>query len=304
MLEHEVALKEVISWLPQGQAFKVFNAKEFEAHLLPKYFKHSKIASFQRQLNLYGFKRICKGDDVGAYYHVLFLRGRRDLLRDIQRVSTSGKGNKAEYEPETAYTTTVTNATTTTHSTTTTVESVLTTSSSLSSIAEIVAFDGNHAFNANMFDYNKTNENDNERYISVLDFLDDNYIWGNELYEYRDGSVHTTRQPKAVSAYNTPYISNNLTFMPSTTHPVDITKNPYYNKFNAEKYRSFCENITTKPSKITQNIGFGSKIDPRKSERNAGKGNELSEFHASMTPIVARVVDDVFGSCDSFSMLI
>ncbi len=300
MLEHEVASREVISWLPQGQAFKVFNAKEFEAHLLPKYFKHSKIASFQRQLNLYGFKRICKGDDVGAYYHTQFLRGRRDLLREIQRVSTSGKGNKAEYDPETAYTTTVTNTTTTTHSTTTTVESVLTTSSSLSSIAEIIASDA-----PNMCETKKNNENDNEKYISVLDFLDDNYVFGNELYEYRDGSVHTTRQPKAVkSAYNASRISNNAINFPNSTHLADITKNPYYNKLNVDKYRSFCENVTTKPSKITQNIGFGSKVDLRKNDKSVDKGDEFSDALTTMTPIVARVVDDVFGSCDSFSSLI
>jgi hypothetical protein len=44
------------------------------------------MTSFQRQLNLYGFRRVTKGDDVGAYYHPKFQRGRRDLIAEIKRL--------------------------------------------------------------------------------------------------------------------------------------------------------------------------------------------------------------------------
>ena len=294
MLEHEVASKDVITWLPQGQAFKVFNVKEFEAHLLPKFFKHSKIASFQRQLNLYGFKRIVKGDDVGAYYHPQFLRGRRDLLREIQRISNYVKGSKSDYEPDLLYTSTVTNSTTTTtvQSTTTTLETVLTSSSSLSSIAEMFVTDATYSD-----DSKKSNDNQNEKYISVLDFLDDNYVFGDELYEYRNGSVHTTRETKPVKNVNNQAVCNsNSSTNVGTNHLADITKNPYYNKLNVEKYKTFCENVNTKPSKITQNIGFASKVDPRKKGRYDTRETDGEEH--------ARVVDDVFGSCDSFSEFI
>lgn len=47
----------------------------------------TKIASFQRQLNLYGFRRISKGNDQGAYFHPKFIRGRRDIIHEIKRVS-------------------------------------------------------------------------------------------------------------------------------------------------------------------------------------------------------------------------
>jgi hypothetical protein len=44
------------------------------------------MTSFQRQLNLYGFRRVTKGDDVGSYYHPKFQRGRRDLIAEIKRL--------------------------------------------------------------------------------------------------------------------------------------------------------------------------------------------------------------------------
>jgi HSF-type DNA-binding len=46
----------------------------------------TKLTSFQRQLNLYGFRRITKGDDHGAYFHPNFQRGRRDLISNIRRL--------------------------------------------------------------------------------------------------------------------------------------------------------------------------------------------------------------------------
>jgi hypothetical protein len=35
-------------------------------------------------LNLYGFKRVSKGIDVGAYYHTLFLKGHSDMAKDVR----------------------------------------------------------------------------------------------------------------------------------------------------------------------------------------------------------------------------
>ena len=53
--------------------------------VLPRHFRHNKLTSFQRQLNLYGFQRISKGADAGRYFHPLFRRGRPDLLGSIKR---------------------------------------------------------------------------------------------------------------------------------------------------------------------------------------------------------------------------
>jgi hypothetical protein len=51
------------------------------------------MTSFQRQLNLYGFRRVTKGEDVGAYYHPKFQKGRRDLISEIKRLP----GKSASY---------------------------------------------------------------------------------------------------------------------------------------------------------------------------------------------------------------
>jgi HSF-type DNA-binding len=58
------------------------------------YFQQSKFTSFQRQLNLYGFRRIGSERDKGGYYHDLFLRGRLDLSYDIKIVQNPKQSRK------------------------------------------------------------------------------------------------------------------------------------------------------------------------------------------------------------------
>jgi len=48
--------QDIVSWQSHGRCFVVHDSAKFK-QLLPNYFKLSKIASFQRQLNLYGFQR-------------------------------------------------------------------------------------------------------------------------------------------------------------------------------------------------------------------------------------------------------
>jgi HSF-type DNA-binding len=76
---------DVLSWLPHGRAFLVNDKERFVTEVLPLFFQLQKeYASFQRQLNIYGFMRLTKsGPDQNAYYHPLFLRGRPNLCNFI-----------------------------------------------------------------------------------------------------------------------------------------------------------------------------------------------------------------------------
>jgi hypothetical protein len=86
--------RQVVSWLPHGRAFLVHRPKEFTHDVMPRFFRQTKLTSFQRQLNLYGFRRITQGTDAGAYYHEMFLRGRPGLCQRMVRQKVKGTGHK------------------------------------------------------------------------------------------------------------------------------------------------------------------------------------------------------------------
>jgi len=80
----------IVSWQPHSRCFHVHKPKDFVEFVLPKYFQQRKYASFQRQLNLYGFNRITQGPDKGCYYHDCFLRGKKYLCHRMQRIKVKG----------------------------------------------------------------------------------------------------------------------------------------------------------------------------------------------------------------------
>ncbi|XP_036137229.1 heat shock factor protein 1 isoform X3 [Molossus molossus] len=89
----------LICWSPSGNSFHVFDQGQFAKEVLPKYFKHNNMASFVRQLNMYGFRKVVHIEQGGLvkperddteFQHPCFLRGQEQLLENIKRKVTSG----------------------------------------------------------------------------------------------------------------------------------------------------------------------------------------------------------------------
>ena len=93
--------KSIVSWQPHGRAFKVHKKEEFVKLIMPHFFRQSKYASFQRQLNLYGFTRITnRGPDKGAVYHPCFVRNQQELTQNMTRRRIKGNMVRKAILPE------------------------------------------------------------------------------------------------------------------------------------------------------------------------------------------------------------
>ena len=73
----------VITWLPHGRAFILKDNTRFMNELSSSLCKSNNFKSFQRMLNIWGFKRLTGKRDKGAYYHQLFLKGRPNLVKKM-----------------------------------------------------------------------------------------------------------------------------------------------------------------------------------------------------------------------------
>uniref|UniRef100_A0AAY4E6C2 HSF-type DNA-binding domain-containing protein n=1 Tax=Denticeps clupeoides TaxID=299321 RepID=A0AAY4E6C2_9TELE len=88
----------LICWSPNGNSFYVFDQGRFSKEVLPKYFKHNNMASFVRQLNMYGFRKVVHIEQGGLvkpekdeteFQHPYFVRGQEQLLENIKRKVTN-----------------------------------------------------------------------------------------------------------------------------------------------------------------------------------------------------------------------
>jgi hypothetical protein len=92
--------EDVISWQPHGRAFRVHKPLEFATRVMSCYFKkQTQYKSFQRQLHIYGFRRITgKGMlDNGAYYHEKFIRGQQHVSLRMVRQKIKGKKEVSDW---------------------------------------------------------------------------------------------------------------------------------------------------------------------------------------------------------------
>eukprot|EP00934_Nitzschia_sp_Nitz4_P006950 Nitzschia sp. Nitz4//NODE_159_length_47236_cov_74.723851//12194//12865//NITZ4_additional_000005-RA//1//CDS//3329531734//6940//frame0 len=87
----------IIGWSNGGDSFTIRDIDTFEKEVLPKYFNHSRLDSFVRQLNFYSFQKSRADADLQRntksvrYSHEFFKRGHPELLHKIQR-STAFRG--------------------------------------------------------------------------------------------------------------------------------------------------------------------------------------------------------------------
>lgn len=85
-LEHSGGRTDIISFLPNGDAFAIHKPGHFESDMMRNHFpRMTRIASFMRQLNLYDFRRMSDASTNSTYYHPNFKRDFPSLCREMKR---------------------------------------------------------------------------------------------------------------------------------------------------------------------------------------------------------------------------
>ncbi|NXH14644.1 HSF2 protein, partial [Bucco capensis] len=108
-LVSEAPHNQLITWSQNGQSFMVLDEQTFAKEILPKYFKHNNMASFVRQLNMYGFRKVVhldsgivklERDGPVEFQHPYFKQGREDLLERIKRKASSSRPEEHKISQE------------------------------------------------------------------------------------------------------------------------------------------------------------------------------------------------------------
>ncbi|XP_041660822.1 heat shock factor protein 2 [Cheilinus undulatus] len=100
---------EFICWSQEGNSFLVLDEQHFSKEILPKFFKHNNMASFIRQLNMYGFRKVMhidtgivkqERDGPVEFQHPYFKHGQDDLLENIKRKVSSSRPEDTKIRQE------------------------------------------------------------------------------------------------------------------------------------------------------------------------------------------------------------
>ena len=91
------AKDDIVCWAEDGKSFSIRNINRFIMEVLPMSFKQKSFLSFQRQLNLYGFKRV-PHILRGTYFHPYFIKGRVDLIDKVRRLQSHLEAEVTHYK--------------------------------------------------------------------------------------------------------------------------------------------------------------------------------------------------------------
>ncbi|GLD98338.1 hypothetical protein PINS_up007035 [Pythium insidiosum] len=99
MLDNESAV--ILRWTRDGRAFEIHDMAQMTDYVLPKYFKHRKYTSFQRQLNYFNFRKWTKSKaTVCTFSNEYFQRDRPELAwRITRKKSVHSTASKARSSP-------------------------------------------------------------------------------------------------------------------------------------------------------------------------------------------------------------
>ncbi|XP_066570732.1 heat shock factor protein [Amia ocellicauda] len=107
-LVEDPSTNDLICWSRNGSCFQVSNERLFAKEVLPLYFKHNNMASFIRQLNMYGFHKVVhvevglprEAEESVEFQHRHFLQGQPQLLELIKRKVSLSRGDEGRLKQQ------------------------------------------------------------------------------------------------------------------------------------------------------------------------------------------------------------